>query len=68
MGVYKIGWHMVYEADSPEDAVRQALGDLAVVASDTPRGPTAFEVYDDDDGFVAMIDVEFDDPRLTDLD
>lgn len=39
---YEVTWGMVYEADSPEDAVRQALGDLAQVIALPSEGPNIF--------------------------
>ena len=55
---YMVQWNMNYEAFSPQDALRQALGDLAVVASDEPRGPTGFWIAPDG-GDGVMLDAEF---------
>lgn len=41
---YEVTWGMVYEASSPADAVRQALGDLADVATNPSTGPNIFVV------------------------
>lgn len=41
---YEVTWGMVYEASSPADAVRQALGDLADVAANPSIGPNIFVV------------------------
>lgn len=41
-GEYEVTWGMIYEADSPEDAVRQALGDLAQVIALPTEGPNTF--------------------------
>jgi len=43
-GEYEVSWGMVYEADSPEDALRQALGDLALVIALPTEGPNMFSV------------------------
>lgn len=41
---YEVTWGMVYEADNHEDAVRQALGDLAQVIALPSEGPNIFLV------------------------
>lgn len=39
---YEVTWGMVYLASSPEDAVSQALGDLAQVLAHPAEGPNIF--------------------------
>jgi hypothetical protein len=41
---YEVTWAMIYEADSPEDAVRQALAALAVLSINPSEGPNVFFV------------------------
>ena len=41
-GEYEVTWGMIYEAESPADAVRQALGDLAQVIALPTEGPNTF--------------------------
>jgi hypothetical protein len=42
MSEYEITWGMVYEADSPEEALYQALGDLSGVIIFPSEGPNVF--------------------------
>ena len=48
MAEYEVTWGMICDADSPEEAVRQALGWLAEVAKPAPTGPTIFLVRNTD--------------------
>ncbi len=41
---YEVTWGMVYEADSPEEALYQALGDLAGVIAVPSEGTNIFVV------------------------
>jgi hypothetical protein len=45
---YEVTWSMIYEADSPQDAVRQALGDLGTVLAHPTEGPNFFLVSGQD--------------------
>lgn len=44
MSEYEVTWGMVYSADSPEEALYQALGDLAGVIALPTQGPNIFLV------------------------
>ena len=39
MKQYEVIWSQIYEAESPEDAVAQALGDLDTVVHHPSEGP-----------------------------
>lgn len=41
---YEVTWSMIYEADSPQEAVRIALGDLGTVLAHPSEGPNFFLV------------------------
>lgn len=41
---YEVTWSMIYEANSPVEAVAQALGDLATVINQPNEGPNFFLV------------------------
>jgi len=41
---YEVNWGMVYNATSPEDAVYQAIGDLAQIIALPTEGPNIFLV------------------------
>jgi len=41
---YEVTWTMIYDADSPEDAVRQALAALDGMSSRPSEGPNVFVV------------------------
>lgn len=41
---YEVSWTMIYEADDPEDAVRQALAALGDVVAHPSEGPNIFVV------------------------
>lgn len=50
MKQYEVTWTMTYEAESPEDAVAQALGDLDTVVHHPSEGPN-FLIVRSDQGF-----------------
>lgn len=41
---YEVNWTMLYDAESAEDAVRQALAHFAEIAADPSQGPNIFVV------------------------
>jgi len=41
---YEVTWGMVYDASSPEEALKQALGDLAEVIHNPSVGPNLFVI------------------------
>lgn len=47
MKQYEVTWSMIYQAESPEDAVTQALGDLDTVIHHPTEGPNYFVVRSD---------------------
>ena len=44
VGSYEVSWSMIYDATSPEDAVRQALASLEDVVRLHTEGPNIFVV------------------------
>ena len=59
MSHFQVTWSNDYEADDFQDAIEQALGDLADVVTNR-RGPSIFVVYDDEGNRVAAHDIEYD--------
>lgn len=47
MKQYEVIWSQIYEAESPEDAVVQALGDLDTVVHHPSEGPNHLIVRSD---------------------
>lgn len=59
MPEFDVTWSNHYEADTMEEAIEQALGDLALVVRKR-MGPSIFVVYGErDDGKGVPYDIEF---------
>lgn len=44
MNEYEVNWTMIYDAESAEDAVRQALAHFSDIAANPSEGPNIFVV------------------------
>jgi hypothetical protein len=63
---FEVTWSMIYEAASPEEAVRIALGDLATVLAQPTEGPNFFLVSGDDIELTVVSADEIDTERPND--